>query len=26
VMQTLMRPPSLETEWVGHVLEARMDE
>jgi uncharacterized OsmC-like protein len=26
VMQTLMRPPSLETEWVGHVLEARVDE
>src|SRR6267154_581710 len=26
VMQTLMHPPSLETEWVGHVLEARMDE
>ena len=26
VMQTLMRPPTLETEWVGHVLEARMDE
>src|SRR6202049_2182538 len=26
VMQTLMRPPSLETEWVGHVLEARTDE
>src|SRR6202045_841811 len=22
VMQTLMRPPTLETEWVGHVLEA----
>src|ERR1700736_4557765 len=26
VMQTLMRPPSLQTEWAGHVLEARMDE
>ena len=26
VMQTLMRPPTLETEWDGHVLEAGMDE
>ena len=26
VMQTLMRPPSLETEWAGHVLEVRRDE
>src|SRR6202043_3184350 len=26
VMQPLMRPPSLETEGVGHVLETRMDE